>query len=190
MRNDKRELIINSAAAIFARDGFEKTKMEDISQKAGIGKGTLYEYFKSKKDLFQEVVKHAVDMYIKLLHDVEIEDRPFREKLFDFLMLHEELLNKHKALSQLIIKEPRDIAEGTRRYFYSVKGKVIEIIKNMLDSAIKKGEIREDLDTMVCATMIIGITASLLSVRLYSDSIDDKSYYQALNILLYGIANK
>lgn len=55
--SQKREKIIAASMAVFAEKGFAKTSMADIANKAGIGKGTTYEYFKSKDDLFFETFK-------------------------------------------------------------------------------------------------------------------------------------
>lgn len=49
---EKHELIINAAESQFVRFGFRKTTMEDIAKAAGIGKATLYYYFKNKEDIF------------------------------------------------------------------------------------------------------------------------------------------
>ena len=50
---NKKELIIEAAIKVFARDGLEKGKIADIAKEAGIGKGTVYEYFRSKNDIFK-----------------------------------------------------------------------------------------------------------------------------------------
>lgn len=47
----KREMILRRAMQVFARQGIYDFKMIDIAHAAGVGKGTLYEYFKSKSDL-------------------------------------------------------------------------------------------------------------------------------------------
>ena len=55
IKSDKRTRIINAALTVFSRDGFQNAKIEDIARTADIGKGTLYEYFSSKDELFFEV---------------------------------------------------------------------------------------------------------------------------------------
>ncbi|MDI6601619.1 MAG: TetR/AcrR family transcriptional regulator [Thermoanaerobacteraceae bacterium] len=185
MKEGKRKVIIDAAASIFARDGFDRAKMEDISSQAGIGKGTIYEYFKSKRDLFQEVIKHAVDVYIELLKGIGAEGRPFEEKLADFIQLHKELLEKHRDLANLIMKEPRDVTESTRRYFQSVKKDVVDVAVNLLDSAIQKGEVR-DINRRMGAQIILGVTVSLLTAGLMRD--EDWDIDDAVDIILHGIS--
>jgi TetR/AcrR family fatty acid metabolism transcriptional regulator len=51
-KEEKKTDIIHAAMIVFAQKGLVKTKMIDIAQQAGIGKGTIYEYFRSKEDIF------------------------------------------------------------------------------------------------------------------------------------------
>ena len=54
-KSDKRNRIIYAALIVFSKDGFQNAKIEDIAKAADIGKGTLYEYFSSKEELFLQV---------------------------------------------------------------------------------------------------------------------------------------
>src|SRR5918993_5123402 len=49
---NRRACILNAARCVFARQGYAETVVDDIAGQAGIGKGTLYLYFKSKEDIF------------------------------------------------------------------------------------------------------------------------------------------
>jgi TetR/AcrR family transcriptional regulator, repressor for uid operon len=52
LRDKREQEILEAAAAVFAERGFRTTRVADVAERAGIGKGTLYEYFRSKEDLF------------------------------------------------------------------------------------------------------------------------------------------
>jgi AcrR family transcriptional regulator len=56
----KKDRIIEAAARIFAKNGFTGTLMAQVAQEASIGKGTIYEYFRSKETLFFAVFKHLM----------------------------------------------------------------------------------------------------------------------------------
>jgi len=61
----KKTKIIEAAIKVFARDGLEKGKVADIAKEAGIGKGTVYEYFRSKDEIFQAIEESVFsDFYI------------------------------------------------------------------------------------------------------------------------------
>jgi AcrR family transcriptional regulator len=66
MRESKRKLIMESALKLFARHGFFDTSINMISIEAGISKGLMYNYFKSKEDLLRSVVFQGIDKFLVL----------------------------------------------------------------------------------------------------------------------------
>ncbi|SCY75267.1 transcriptional regulator, TetR family [Lachnospiraceae bacterium XBB2008] len=59
MREDMREKILKMSSLYFARCGFGDTKISDLAKHIGIGQGTIYLYFKSKEELFDEIRNNA-----------------------------------------------------------------------------------------------------------------------------------
>jgi AcrR family transcriptional regulator len=73
-KNRKRELILDTAFRLFLNKGLQGTKIIDISEAAGIGKGTVYEYFDSKEEIICELFKtRAADPYQDLPHLIDKE---------------------------------------------------------------------------------------------------------------------
>ena len=56
----KKENIIRAAIRVFAQSGYTATRIIDVARAAGIGKGTIYEYFRSKEDLFFAVFQQVM----------------------------------------------------------------------------------------------------------------------------------
>ena len=56
---EKRRRILDAAREVFVQNGFAQTPMSLVAERAGVGKGTLYEYFSSKEDLFAHLVVTA-----------------------------------------------------------------------------------------------------------------------------------
>jgi AcrR family transcriptional regulator len=61
-KQNKKSLIIEAAARVFANRGYNSTLIAEIATEAGIGKGTIYEYFPSKEDLFFAVFEWFVEI--------------------------------------------------------------------------------------------------------------------------------
>lgn len=59
IREEMRNTILQKSLLYFARNGFAGTKISDLSKNIGIGQGTIYVYFESKEELFQEILKNA-----------------------------------------------------------------------------------------------------------------------------------
>jgi len=58
-REERKEQIVQAAAIAFAEKGFSKTLVAEVAAAAGIGKGTVYEYFRSKDELFFAVFEYV-----------------------------------------------------------------------------------------------------------------------------------
>jgi AcrR family transcriptional regulator len=63
----KRTEIVRHAAEVFARTGYHETKMQEIATAADIGKGTIYEYFRTKEELFLAVYDAWMTAYETLV---------------------------------------------------------------------------------------------------------------------------
>ena len=63
-KKDKHVRIIQAGLKVFARDGYSNAKIIDIAESAGIGKGTVYEYFSSKKELFLNVFSYVKELIL------------------------------------------------------------------------------------------------------------------------------
>lgn len=59
-KHQKRKEILAASMRVFARKGFHRTRMEEVAAQAGIGKGTIYEYFRSKTELFLSLHEHML----------------------------------------------------------------------------------------------------------------------------------
>ncbi len=59
IREEMRNSILQKSLLYFAKNGFAGTKISDLAKNIGIGQGTIYVYFESKEDLFQEILKIA-----------------------------------------------------------------------------------------------------------------------------------
>ena len=64
----KREQLIQWAADVFARRGYHATKIQEIADAAGIGKGTVYEYFRTKEELFLSVYDAWMSEYEQVIN--------------------------------------------------------------------------------------------------------------------------
>src|ERR1700752_2877544 len=59
-KEDRPAEIITAALASFAERGFAATRLDDIAERAGVTRGTLYLYFPSKEELFKAVVRQSI----------------------------------------------------------------------------------------------------------------------------------
>lgn len=81
MKDERREQILAGAMKLFAVRGLAATKISDIAETVGISQGLLYHYFKSKEEIYTELVKTAFDKIIFACHELEKMPMPPHEKI-------------------------------------------------------------------------------------------------------------
>lgn len=64
---ESRRRILDSARDVFFRDGFMRANLDEVAEKAGVAKGTLYRYFESKADLYVAVLTHNHEIFLDLM---------------------------------------------------------------------------------------------------------------------------
>lgn len=82
IRAEMRNTILQKSLLYFARNGFAGTKISDLSRSIGIAQGTIYVYFQSKEDLFQEILKIADSReMVQKMHLLSSLPIPARKKI-------------------------------------------------------------------------------------------------------------
>lgn len=75
-RSQKRKKIIDKAWELFAKNGYEETKVEDITKDLGISKGSFYTYFATKEELLYEVLGKIKKEIIENLENINVDQTP------------------------------------------------------------------------------------------------------------------
>ena len=83
-KDEKREKIVQAAIPIFAKRGFRETKMADIAISADVGKGTLYEYFDSKDELFVHSFKLWFSYFAEQMQEISSKEKNPYQRLILF----------------------------------------------------------------------------------------------------------
>ncbi len=165
MKDERREQILSHALMLFATKGLAATKISDICSIAGFSQGLVYHYYKSKEDIFVELIKNAfnkLNTACRGLESLEVSPREkiimAMERLLQGLEESEEaawyyLLTTQANISQTIPDEANLIISKERAVPYEVITRII--IEGQKDGSIKKYDANEL--ALVFWTSIIGL---------------------------------
>ena len=150
---EKRESILVAARNLFLHYGFKKTSVEEIAREAGIAKGTVYLYFKTKKDILVRLgVEYLQNARDRLLTELNNERDPAvklgrvlrlrAEEIFNFVSEH-----PHAIDLFLDTHTEEDERQGAGRFYQEY----MELLKNIIQEGIQQGVFRpqENLDALV-----------------------------------------
>ena len=188
---EKKGIITQVAQQIFSKYGMLKTTVEEIAKAARMGKASLYRYFKSKEDIFKEVVEKESRVLTEKIQEAIIgEDTP-QKKIRAYIITRMKYLNKlaniHRALKDEYLDHYAFI-EKIRRKNYQEE---IETIKIILKEGVKKSifKIRNvDLTSFAIISALKGleypwsVETPLLEIEKNMDNL--------LEILFNGIVEK
>jgi AcrR family transcriptional regulator len=191
MKVDKRKTILKVSNDQFSRFGLVKTTVDEIAKLARIGKGTIYHYFKSKEDIFAEVIqKESNILQDKIKQALKAEQTP-KGKISVFVKTRfrhlKEMTNYYSALTDDYLQH-YDFIEKARRDHLE---KEIRTAKDLLDEGVEKG-VFEIQDTKLVAESIILLLKGLeIPWAVEKDMLDIERYIdQFLKILFKGIEKR
>lgn len=194
MNNEKdarQQIIITAAEELFAHFGLRKTTMEDIASKSKMGKSTLYYYFKSKEDIFAEVIhKESKILQGKLSKNIQLADTP-QAKIDAYVytrMKHlKKLSNYYLTLTDEYL-EQYAFVERARQHFleYEMNSLISILQEGIEDGAFQVADVEETARAIAIA--IKGLEYPLLIQKEPNDM--ESTITSMLNILFKGIESR
>lgn len=145
-KEDRPAEITEAALEAFAEKGYAATKVDDVAKRAGVSKGLLYLYFKTKEDLFKAVIKSFVspriDALISNIEDTELSAEAFIRG--PFLAFAKSIPKSPvRVLIRLMIAEGPKHPDLVRWYWENVVSRAIEALRSLIRKGIDNGEFRE-----------------------------------------------
>ncbi len=138
----KKQLIMEAGLAVFSQRGFHKAKIEDIAQEAGIGKGTVYEYFISKEQLFQEILREGMESFDAAIHERELKEGSSREKLLELVRQSILLGQRYRPLARSVMSEITLFDESFRTWLMQIHYERLLFIRKIVEEGISRKELR------------------------------------------------
>ncbi len=186
-KEEKRREIALSCKDLLLQKGIKNITISELAKAAGIGKGTVYEYFKNKEDIVFEIVNVFIDEYNEgLLKRIEIAKNTFEKLLifFEFFYKDSEFINHYKEFLAISLthpsKEMLEFKTKTKKFYYSVLEKILkEGIKNkeLKKSALK---IKKIIYNMAIGLFIETQTTNLVENKKEEFEKELKTVYQLI----------
>jgi len=175
--NEKEIKILEAAIEIFAEKGFVSTSTNEIAKKANVAEGTIFRYFKTKKDLLKSIIKPTLvktiapfemDRLSKAVFHLEYET--FEDFLKALIKNRMDFAKKNTAVIKIIIQEipfQDDMQVELKRLF---KEKMYPKVAVVLQSFIDKGQISEMSVPTILRLIISSVVGLVISTVVLGDS--------------------
>ncbi|HHW07163.1 MAG TPA: TetR/AcrR family transcriptional regulator [Clostridia bacterium] len=177
------------ALRVFVERGYHRATLQDVAERCGIGRTTLYSYFKNKEDIFLHVVKKQVEAfraaYRNLLEDPELS---YLDKIKELVArVIRDYENNHELVIftelWLLLKMKEGQPErALRRWLREIRLMFADLFKEaMQHREIKKG------DHEILSSILFGLLEAMLLEKAWNREMQLDAHLQGIYLMLDGL---
>ena len=188
---DVKEKIVDAALATFSKNGYDRTRMDDIAEAANVSKGTLYLYFKDKEELFYAISERNIRELKEQLSTLLTKSEDLissAENFYENFRSNTSGTNVEKVFFEIIAESSRNLK--LRRMLYEQRIKMLDVVTIYLDLQREKGLMRKDSNTKAIASGLISLYngLSLSKVLGISETLNKQTWIDTVRAIFNGIS--
>jgi AcrR family transcriptional regulator len=190
-RQATRQRLYEAAVTLIAEQGFSATTVEEIAERAGVAKGTVYYNFASKNDLFEELLRHGVGLLTVSLRQAADEAAAHGGSRVDALdaMIRAGLafIVRYPSFTQLYVAELWRTNRTWQETLAMVRKEAVAVVEQVLGEAVSAGELSEEIDVPLTASALFGmVLVAALDWQAFQPERSLDEVHAALSRLLQG----
>ena len=191
LRNFMETTIAEAAKTVFAEWGYQRATLEEIAQRAGMSKATIYIYYKNKDNLFLQVVEELVNATTAATAQTAEEPTEPLEKLYNIVRNKIEFYEQERDFFRIYLSEknglevaPKDPHKRALREMYLQE---VRVFDKILQQGMETGVLRP-MDSRRLAFFLREMISSVLVQRIQGKAKTsvDEDVEQVLDLFLHG----
>ena len=154
---DRPEQIIKAALEVFGECGLANARLQDIAERAGVSKGTIYLYFPNKEELFREMIRRTAVAAIERAEQVVTQGTPTTQ-LLAFMRGYWSFVRTpvFSTIYRLVLGELHQFPDLAKFYAHEVVARGQRLLSGIIRRGSDAGEFRE-IDPMIAARMLVAL---------------------------------
>lgn len=157
-REARKAEILRTAAGVFREKGFHAARIQDVADRLGMQKGSLYYYISSKEDLLRGLVEEPIRAMNQEVRELLDTGHPPDQKLARVIELHLRYFQEHRDIFGIFLREDLDLLDQTSDSDLRALLRTYDDYWNeLLREGIRHGTFRGDIDRSIITKAIIGM---------------------------------
>jgi AcrR family transcriptional regulator len=190
-RENTRRRLYAAAVTLIAEQGFSATTVDEIAERAGVAKGTVYYNFAGKNDLFEELLRDGVSLLTGALRqaaDDAVAAGGSRMAALDAMVRAGlDFVARHRSFTQLYVAELWRTNRPWQATLATVREEAVALLEKLLREAVDCGELREEIDVPLTASALFGmVLVAALDWQAFQPGRDIEEVHATLARLLQG----
>lgn len=188
----KRQAILDAGMRLFSVKGYENTSITDLAVEAGVGKGTIYSYFKTKREIFlafciEQLCFINEEIFRSASNDANVVDQMMAVFCGTF-----RFINEDREFGRLMLRESFFPVDRNLEQSRKIENLYMEMLVSILGRGKERGELRPDLDLELVIGHFYGLylitISAWLTGRLSSGDDFFKTLEKLFNQAMHGLA--
>jgi AcrR family transcriptional regulator len=150
----RRHEIFHQVVNVFLKKGFQETSMREIAEAAGLGKSTLYDYFKTKDEILVYYFEDQLNDLTAEAQQMAMQNKSADERLREITQMHMELLQANKSLFLKMSMEAQRLKPESQRKIQEKRHAYQDLLRALIDEGIREGAFRK-VDSLLAARILV-----------------------------------
>ena len=178
-----RAAILDAAMNLFSQKGYDNTSIEELSRAAGIGKGTIYTYFRAKSEIFLAFCEEQLEYVYKELAEKTNTQAPLIQQLLTLFMGEFQFIKHHREFGRILMQETVFPKELTVDRSGELHNKYIDLLVPMFKRAQEREELRTDLELILVSGHFYALYIMTVSGWYMGRLLSEEDIYMVLESL-------
>lgn len=154
-KESRREQILSCAARIFAKKGYHATSISDICKRSDVARGTIYLYFKNKRDIFDTLIKNFTgDIFQRI--SVFAPGEPLQPQFNRNMCAVVDIITQNKDLTKIMVSEAVGLDAEFDHQLILFYARLVEYMEGALTMLQKNGDISKHVNVRLLAYALVG----------------------------------
>ncbi len=200
-KENRRNAILKAARKLSFEKGFKSITVANIAKKAELSKGAVYLYFKSKEEIYVQILLKDVDKFHSSLSDICERGGSASDMLKNFADIYIVFFLGDPELFRIFMSfmlhtDEMDFSEELNRRLIEATNATVDIIEKIFKCGIERGEFPESTNTRQCKYAIWGLLNGVLSLHIFTgkESTREQRIRSAvragLEVFIQGLSNE
>lgn len=156
--------ILYAATLLFNENGYDKTSIQDICEKAGVSKGAFFHHFPTKELLFLEILNEFLEKLDIKIKEIEKNSKNVLQAMIDMTKILEEIFiiseNKLTIFLEFVKQAEKndDIMKSLSKKFEKFE----KYIENLIENGKKEGSIKKEINSISFSSLIVSLSIGMI----------------------------
>jgi AcrR family transcriptional regulator len=177
-RENRKNAILKAARKLFFENGFRPVTVESIAKKAELSKGSIYLYFKSKEEIYTQILLNDIDKFHEHFNDLLLNPISASEALLRFSGIYVDLFLNDRELFRILMTFMlhtinMNLPEELNLHIIRTTNRNISILEEIFKYGVERGEFPATLNLRQNRNAVWGMLNGIISLHLFT-GIEDK----------------